>query len=166
MSDYKSPYAENDDYMDEKEADSRMISMNRDDDYDESEDSDYKSYLLPQQVIRGMGLDLSRAPAKGDEKDTGKGIQETTVLVVFDLPDGSQGESFFKLGNRNGTINQTATFWRAFYLIRIVLTVFESDSLHKNRHNMLMMNSNSEHHHMPFDFMIRSTLTIYSRANS
>lgn len=101
MSDYKSPYAENDDYMDEKEADSRMISMNRDDDYDESEDSDYKSYLLPQQVIRGMGLDLSRAPAKGDEKDSGKGIQETTVLVVFDLPDGSQGESFFKLGEIN-----------------------------------------------------------------
>jgi hypothetical protein len=104
MSDYKSPYAENDDYMDEKEADSRMISMNRDDDYDESEDSDYKSYLLPQQVIRGMGLDLSRAPAKGDEKDTGKGIQETTVLVVFDLPDGSQGESFFKLGESNNKL--------------------------------------------------------------
>lgn len=110
MSDYKSPYAENDDYMDEKEADSRMISMNRDDDYDESEDSDYKSYLLPQQVIRGMGLDLSRAPAKGDEKDTGKGIQETTVLVVFDLPDGSQGESFFKLGKSNDNYNFSAFF--------------------------------------------------------
>lgn len=92
MSDHKSSHAENDDYMDEKEADSRMISMNRDDDYDE------RSHPLPQQVIRGMGLDLSFAPAKGNERDAGKGIQETSVLVVFDLPDGSQGESYFKLG--------------------------------------------------------------------
>lgn len=45
-----------------------------------------------------MGLDLSLAPDKNEEKDSGKGIQENTVLVVFDLPDGSQGESIFKLG--------------------------------------------------------------------
>lgn len=98
MSDNKSAHADNDDYLDEKEGDSRMISMARDDDYDESEDSDYKSNLRPRKVRQGMGLDLSRAPAKGDEGDSGKGIQETNVLVVFDLPDGSQGESFFKLG--------------------------------------------------------------------
>lgn len=98
MSDYKSAHADNDDYLDEKEGDSRMISMARDDDYDESEDSDYKTQLRPRKVRQGMGLDLSRAPAKGDLEDSGKGIQETNVLVVFDLPDGSQGESFFKLG--------------------------------------------------------------------
>ena len=92
MSGHKSSHAENDDYMDEKEADSRMISMNRDDDYGE------RSHPLPQQVIRGMELDLSLAPAKGNEIEDRKPIQETNVLVVFDLPDGSQGESFFKLG--------------------------------------------------------------------
>lgn len=101
MSDYKSAHADNDDYLDEKEGDSRMISMARDDDYDESEDSDYKTHLRPRKVRQGMGLDLSRAPAKGDEEDSGKGIQETNVLVVFDLPDGSQGESFFKLGEES-----------------------------------------------------------------
>ena len=99
MSESKSSSAENDDYVDEKEEDSRVISVDRNDDYDESEDLDYKSYALPQQIIRGMGLDLSLAPAKGDEKESGKGIQESNVLVVFDLPDGSQGESTFKLGN-------------------------------------------------------------------
>ena len=99
MSESKSACAENDDYIDEKEEDSRVISVDRNDDYDESEDLDYKSYALPQQIIRGMGLDLSLAPAKGDEKESGKGIQESNVLVVFDLPDGSQGESTFKLGD-------------------------------------------------------------------
>ena len=100
MSESKLSHNDNEEYPDEKEEDSRMIAVDRDDDYDEIEDLDYKSYPLPQQVIRGMGLDLSLAPAKGDEKESGKGIQESSVLVVFDLPDGSQGESFFKLGKQ------------------------------------------------------------------
>ena len=58
-----------DEKEEEKEEDSRIIPVDRDDDYDEIEDLDYKSYPLPQQVIRGMGLDLSRAPAKGEEKE-------------------------------------------------------------------------------------------------
>mmetsp|Transcript_19537 Transcript_19537/g.18871 ORF Transcript_19537/g.18871 Transcript_19537/m.18871 type:complete len:155 (+) Transcript_19537:108-572(+) len=87
-------YENENEYSTEKE-DSRMISLNQDD-YDETEDADYKNYALPQQVIRGMGLDLSLADAKG--KVYKEGIQESNVLVVFDLPDGSQGESSFKLG--------------------------------------------------------------------
>jgi hypothetical protein len=110
MSDQK---AENDEYSDEKDEkdekyeDNRLISINHDDDYDENEDLDYKSYPLPQQVLRGMGLDLSLAPSKSEANDGGKGIQENSVLVVFDLPDGSQGESFFKLGeNKNPILKQ------------------------------------------------------------
>mmetsp|Transcript_19536 Transcript_19536/g.18870 ORF Transcript_19536/g.18870 Transcript_19536/m.18870 type:complete len:144 (+) Transcript_19536:108-539(+) len=75
-------YENENEYSTEKE-DSRMISLNQDD-YDETEDADYKNYALPQQVIRGMGLDLSLADAKG--KVYKEGIQESNVLVVFDLP--------------------------------------------------------------------------------
>lgn len=51
--------------------------------------------------LRGMGLDLSFTSsnsAKQDEDKNSNGVQEESVLVVFDLPDGSQGESKFKLG--------------------------------------------------------------------
>ena len=36
---------------------------------------------------------------RGDEEVEEIPIQESSVLVVFDLPDGSQGESEFKLGH-------------------------------------------------------------------
>mmetsp|Transcript_6229 Transcript_6229/g.9392 ORF Transcript_6229/g.9392 Transcript_6229/m.9392 type:complete len:149 (-) Transcript_6229:210-656(-) len=51
--------------------------------------------------MRGMGLDFSSlSGAKKDEYiDDGPSIQESSVMVVFDLPDGSQGENMFKLGN-------------------------------------------------------------------
>ena len=43
---------------------------------------------------RGVGeLDLSLA-----ERKSRGGVQEETILIVFDLPDGSQGEATFKLG--------------------------------------------------------------------
>ena len=45
-------------------------------------------------AVRGVGeLDLSLA-----ERKTRGGVQEECVVVVFDLPDGSQGEATFKLG--------------------------------------------------------------------
>jgi hypothetical protein len=44
-----------------------------------------------------MGLDLSLAPRK-DESFDGEHVQEGSIVVNFDLPDGSQGESVFKLG--------------------------------------------------------------------
>lgn len=49
-------------------------------------------------LLRGMDLDLSFAASKGPYESQGAGIQEQDVTVVFDLPDGSQGESKFKLG--------------------------------------------------------------------
>ena len=48
-------------------------------------------------LMRGMDLDLSFAAAK-DLYEQVDGIQEHSVNVVFELPDGSQGESTFKLG--------------------------------------------------------------------
>lgn len=48
-------------------------------------------------LMRGMDLDLSFAAAK-DPYEQVDGIQEHSVNVVFELPDGSQGESTFKLG--------------------------------------------------------------------
>jgi|TARA_B110000090_G_C13073005_1_gene328015 hypothetical protein len=46
-----------------------------------------------------MGLDLTFAARKeGDDAIDSERLQEGSVLVNFDLPDGSQGESVFKLG--------------------------------------------------------------------
>lgn len=47
-------------------------------------------------LMKGMDLDLSLAPRKGDENSTH--LQEGSLVVNFELPDGSYGESLFKLG--------------------------------------------------------------------
>jgi hypothetical protein len=66
-----------------------------------------KMYMSP----RGVGLDLSyMADSKSGhsrERDPRSGAQEESVLVVFDLPDGSQSESYFRLG-------QTVEFLKSF----------------------------------------------------
>mmetsp|Transcript_26917 Transcript_26917/g.53907 ORF Transcript_26917/g.53907 Transcript_26917/m.53907 type:complete len:144 (+) Transcript_26917:37-468(+) len=49
-------------------------------------------------LMRGMDLDLSFAAGKGPYDQDSVGIQEQDVNVVFELPDGSQGEHRFKLG--------------------------------------------------------------------
>lgn len=56
--------------------------------------NDY-TYAPSSPLLKGMDLDLSLASKKGIES---KCVQEDTILVNFDLPDGSQGESYFKLG--------------------------------------------------------------------
>ena len=43
-----------------------------------------------------LGLDLTLAPRKDDVR--AERVQEDSIVVNFDLPDGSQGESVFKLG--------------------------------------------------------------------
>jgi hypothetical protein len=47
-------------------------------------------------LLRGMDLDLSFAACKNSYEQ--EGIQEQDMNVVFELPDGSQGESRFKMG--------------------------------------------------------------------
>lgn len=83
-----------DEYMEEDQRTSNII-------FDEP--SDFKSPMSPK--LRGMGLDLSFTAA--ERKRDGAGVQEEGILVVFDLPDGSQGESVFKLG-------QTVEFLKSF----------------------------------------------------
>lgn len=67
-----------------------------------------KLHLSP----RGVGLDLSLAAAErkasgGGRSDERDNVQEANVLVIFDLPDGSQGESYFRMG-------QTVEFLKSF----------------------------------------------------
>jgi hypothetical protein len=75
----------------------------------DSKDSSSFSSSVPSYTPRGVGgLDLSFASADrksgtGDRDREGGGrdggaVQEESVLVVFDLPDGSQGESNFRMG--------------------------------------------------------------------
>lgn len=49
-------------------------------------------------LMRGMELNLSLAAARKDSYDGSGCIQEQDILVIFELPDGSQGENRFKLG--------------------------------------------------------------------
>lgn len=62
--------------------------------------------------VAGVGshitLDLSLAVTVAAAKDEmTDNIQESTKLVIFDLPDGSQGEGYFKLG-------QTVEYLKSF----------------------------------------------------
>lgn len=71
---------------------------------EERERAGIKSPASPQAM--GMQLDLSFAADKqrkdakssSEDEDEAIPIQEMCITVVFDLPDGSQGESIFKLG--------------------------------------------------------------------
>ena len=52
---------------------------------------------LGRDLLRGMNLDLSLAERKVDG-GTSTCLQEGSIIVNFELPDGSYGESLFKLG--------------------------------------------------------------------
>jgi len=49
-------------------------------------------------LLKGMDLDLSLASRKSDSRADNERVQEGSIVVNFDLPDGSQGEGVFKLG--------------------------------------------------------------------
>lgn len=80
--------------------------------YDANEDESASKNVHHQ---RGLGssaetLDLSFADAKESkfsDEYLDNGIQEQSILVIFDLPDGSQGEGHFKLG-------QTVEYLKSF----------------------------------------------------
>jgi hypothetical protein len=69
---------------------------------------DAKTTNIPQSA-RGINLDLSMAASRFAEEKVGEDFrqQEESVTVIFELPDGSQGESKFKLG-------QTVEFLKSF----------------------------------------------------
>ena len=80
----------------------------------------------PGGLLHGLDLDLSLAERKSDGP-RGRGVQEECVLVVFDLPDGSQGESMFKLGQ---TVEVLKSFVESEYGIPMPLqTMFLDDKL-------------------------------------
>lgn len=66
----------------------------------ELEDIDL-DYVPPKMPIspssRPAGVELNLA-FSADEKSSGPAIQEKDILVIFDLPDGSISEQYFKLG--------------------------------------------------------------------
>eukprot|EP01038_Epipyxis_sp_PR26KG_P014462 gene14462-19410_t len=78
------------------------------DDYDDKLDekngvitlaSNRSEKMIPSPNLHGLSLGLDLAFAASDSKKYEYDhIQEASVLVIFDLPDGSQGESSFKLG--------------------------------------------------------------------
>lgn len=49
-------------------------------------------------LLKGMDLDLSLAPRKDEQEIDSVRVQEENIIVNFELPDGSYGESIFKLG--------------------------------------------------------------------
>ena len=82
------------------------LSMDFEDMMDDDKDTitisnarDLHNTKLNSPLMKGMELNLSLAAARKDSFDGSHGINEQDVLVVFELPDGSQGENRFKLGH-------------------------------------------------------------------
>ena len=60
------------------------------------EENDFKLTGPSSPLMKGMDLDLSFAARKTDAGADREGVQEESLLVIFDLPDGSQGESMVR----------------------------------------------------------------------
>jgi hypothetical protein len=69
-----------------------------DDDYNDLYSSEGKDSISSPSRGMGIGLDLSMM-AKSEYMDEPNLIQEMPITVVFDLPDGSQGESTVRTYN-------------------------------------------------------------------
>ena len=77
--------------------DGRIMAIEADGDEDPEADSKSSSQRLSSSSRhRGIGLDLGFCSDKPSEKKPN--VQEDSILVIFELPDGSQGEARFKLG--------------------------------------------------------------------
>lgn len=91
-------------------ADAKQFNIDPNDDYDDkdiilldqSNSNSSKDIAQPSPHLRGMDLDLSFAAAESKDNNQIDNdcirIQEEQINVVFELPDGSQGENAFKLG--------------------------------------------------------------------
>ena len=85
---------DDDEYLDD---DGRIMTVVADDDEEPEADSKSSSQRLSSSSRhRGIGLDLGFCSEKPSEKK--QNVQEDSILVIFELPDGSQGEARFKLG--------------------------------------------------------------------
>jgi hypothetical protein len=90
-------HAQNDDEFLDGD-DGRIMSIDADGDEDPEADSKSSSQRQSSSSRhRGVGLDLGFCVDNkpGEKKPS---AQEDSILVIFELPDGSQGEARFKLG--------------------------------------------------------------------
>jgi hypothetical protein len=83
-----------DEDMDASSSDARTLTICAEWEVDESK----AGPSSPGGILHGLDLDLTLAERKTDGSRVHRGVQEESVLVVFELPDCSQGESMFKLG--------------------------------------------------------------------
>jgi hypothetical protein len=73
-------------------------SARSEDFYEVSCEAQEKVPTLGSPHLKGMDLDLSLAPRKDEREIDSVRVQEEGIVVNFELPDGSYGESSFKLG--------------------------------------------------------------------
>ena len=86
-------------------------------------------------LLKGMDLDLSLASRKNDSRGVNDCVQEGNIIVNFDLPDGSQGESNFKLGQ---TVEVLKSFVESEYGIPMEhQTMYLNDSAMMNPLSLL-----------------------------
>jgi hypothetical protein len=107
-----------------------------------SSSAHYSSELdsLSSPNARGIALDLSfAAEPKGSQSRSSRsdepGIQEESLNIVFDLPDGSQGENNFKLGQ---TVEVLKSFIESEYGIPMnEQTLYLDDKVLQNPFSLL-----------------------------
>lgn len=97
--------------------------------------ADFNHALSPK-IPKGMNLDLSlAAEAKQTRTSSEPEIQEEALTIVFDLPDGSQGENNFKLGH---TIEFVKSFVESEYGIPMMeQTLYLDDKVLHNPFSLL-----------------------------
>lgn len=59
----------------------------------------------PSKKSAGLALNFAKMSDRDDENGE-NGIQEQEALIIFELPDGSMGESYFKLGQTVEVLKQ------------------------------------------------------------
>eukprot|EP01039_Chlorochromonas_danica_P007177 gene7178-7940_t len=110
--------------------------------YDQHEDDHHhrSSTSQPPSILKGLDLDLSLAAEAKTLTSLGPVVQEKLINVVFELPDGSQGENAFKLGQ---TVEVLKSYIESEYGIPMAeqtLYLSESDRLLLNPFSLLDYN--------------------------
>ncbi len=101
-----------------------------------SSNSSFNNHSFSPKIPKGMTLDLSlAAEAKQTRTDSEPEIQEEALTIVFDLPDGSQGENNFKLGH---TVEFVKSFVESEYGIPMIdQTLYLDDKVLQNPFSLL-----------------------------
>ena len=113
--DAKNARGDGDRHHDDDDDDQRIMAMGEDEGDELAADSKNAGGGRRGSAHRAIGLNLDScdAPHAGDEQKKGN-VSENSLLVIFELPDGSQGESHFKLGQ---TVELMKSFVESEYRI-------------------------------------------------